>query len=210
MKLKYRVVSMLKHKRYPLRNIYIQPLISKMTSKSSSYKVFIATSLDGYIADINGGIGFLDIFPAPEGDDMGYYDFIDGVDAILMGRKSFETVLGFGIAWPYSKHVFVWSNNMTEIPEDLNSKVTLVNGDIKNVIDHIHQVGFNNLYIDGGKTIQSFIEENLISEMTITTVPVLLGEGISLFGKSNGLKKFKCVGNKLYSNGMVQNKFIRI
>ena len=141
---------------------------------------------------------------------MGYNDFMDGVDAILMGRKSFETVLGFGIAWPYSKHVFVWSNNMTEIPEDLNSKATLVNGDIKNVIDHIHQVGFTNLYIDGGKTIQSFIEVNLISEMTITTVPVLIGEGISLFGKSNVLKKFNCVANKLYPNGMVQNKFIRI
>jgi dihydrofolate reductase len=99
---------------------------------------------------------------------------------------------------------------MTEIPEDLNSKATLVYGDIKNVIDHINQVGFTNLYIDGGKTIQSFIEANLISEMTITTVPVLIGEGISLFGKSNGLKKFNCVGNKLYPNGMVQNKFIRI
>lgn len=181
-----------------------------MTSKSISYKVFIATSLDGYIADLNGGIGFLDIFPAPEGDDMGYNDFIDGVDAILMGRKSFETVLSFGIPWPYTKHVFVWSNNMTEIPEELNSKVTFVKGNINEVIDHVHQLSFYNLYIDGGKTIQSFIQENLIDEMTITTVPVLLGEGISLFANSNGLKKFKCVANKIYPNGMVQNRFIRI
>lgn len=181
-----------------------------MTHKSGSYNVFIATSLDGYIADINGGIGFLDIFPAPDGDDMGYNDFIDGVDAILMGRKSFETILGFGIPWPYTKHVFVWSNTMTEIPEELNSKSTLVKGNINEVIDHIRQLDFYNLYIDGGKTIQSFIQENLINEMTITTIPVLLGDGISLFGKSNGLRKYKCVGNKLYTNGMVQNRFVRI
>lgn len=94
-----------------------------MAHKSGSYSVFIATSLDGYIANINGGIGFLDIFPAPDGDDIGYNDFIDGVDAILMGRKSLETILGFGIPWLYTKHVFVWSNTMTEIPEELNSCV---------------------------------------------------------------------------------------
>ena len=181
-----------------------------MIRKSVSYKVFIAASLDGYIADLNGDIGFLDIFPAPEGDDMGYNDFIDGIDAILMGRKSFETVLGFEIPWPYTKHVFVWSKTLTELPQELNSKVTLVKGNIYEAIEFIHQRGFLILYVDGGKTIQSFIKENLIDELTITTIPVLLGEGISLFGKSNGLKKFNCVGNKLYSNGMVQNSFVRI
>ena len=91
----------------------------------------------------------------------------------------------------------------------MNSKVTIVNGNINDVIGLLDQLDHDNLYIDGGKTIQSFIEENLINEMTITTVPVLLSEGISLFGKSNGLKKFKCVGSKLYPNGMVQNKFVR-
>ena len=72
-----------------------------------SNKVFIATSIDGYIADIHGNIEWLDSIPNPDGIDMGYYSFFDGIDAILMGRSSFEKVLSFGIEWPYTKPVFV-------------------------------------------------------------------------------------------------------
>jgi dihydrofolate reductase len=80
-------------------------------------KVFIATSLDGFIADKNGSVDFLYEYPEPEGEDMGFYNFMFGIDALLMGRKTFETVLGFGVAWPYTKPVFVWSSTLKAIPQ---------------------------------------------------------------------------------------------
>ncbi len=173
-------------------------------------KVFIATSLDGFIAGPGGNIEFLETFPAPEGDDMGYSAFMQGIDAILMGRNTFETVLGFGIPWPFEKHVFVWSTTLQQISTELQDKVTLVKGTAADVIASINTAGYSSLYIDGGKTIQSFINEDLIHEMTLTTIPVLIGEGIPLFSGEKGLKKFQCIKTKLYPNGVVQSTFEKI
>ena len=173
-------------------------------------KVYIATSLDGFIADANGKIDFLDTFPFPENDDMGYYQFMNHVDAILMGRKSFETVLAFGIDWPYRKLVFVWSQTLRTIPDNLEGKVKLISGDVNEVLDHIHQDGYLSLYIDGGKTIQSLLKEDLIDEMIITTISVLLGGGVPLFGGLDSIVKFSCVDAKVYANGVVQCRYISL
>ena len=173
-------------------------------------KVYIATSLDGYIADANGRIEFLDTYPMPEGDDMGYYALISSIDAILMGRKSFETVLGFGIQWPYTKPVYVWSQTLGKIPDELQSRVKLVKGDTAEVVRSIQADGYANLYVDGGKVIQSFLKEDLIDEMTITVIPVLLGKGVPLFGELDEMLKFSCVASKRYENGLVQNIFMRL
>ncbi len=170
-------------------------------------KVFIATSLDGFIAGPEGNIEFLETFPMPEGDDMGYSAFMQGIDAILMGRNTFEKVISFGIPWPFEKAVFVWSNTLQEIPAELQEKVSLVRGNVVEVQEFINKQGYTSLYIDGGKTIQSFLSENLIHEMTITTIPVLIGEGIPLFSGKKGLLKFQCINTKLYSNGVVQSVY---
>ncbi|MEY4029012.1 MAG: hypothetical protein RJA90_197 [Bacteroidota bacterium] len=79
-------------------------------------KVFIATSLDGYIADLNGSVDFLYDYPDIEGEDMGYLAFIASIDALVMGRKTFETVLGFDVDWPYDRPVFVWTTELKEVP----------------------------------------------------------------------------------------------
>lgn len=173
-------------------------------------KVFIATSLDGYIADKNGGIDWLDTFPEVNETDTGYQAFIDEIDALVMGRNTFQKVLSFDIDWPYSKPVFVLSNSLNEIPEEIATTVQLVNGSLNSVLDKIHQLGFHKLYIDGGLTIQNFLTEDLIDEITITIVPVLLGDGIPLFGNLSKLRKFKCVETKLFFHTLVQNKFIRV
>ncbi len=173
-------------------------------------KVFTATSLDGFIAGAGGNIEFLETFPAPDGDDMGYAAFMQSVDAILMGRNTFETVLGFGIPWPFEKHVFVWSTTLQQISTELQDKVTLVKGTTVDVIAFINTAGYSSLYIDGGKAIQSFIKEDLIHEMTLTTIPVLIGEGIPLFSGEKGLKKFQCIKTKLYPNGVVQSTYEKI
>ena len=172
-------------------------------------KVFIATSLDGYIADTQGGIDWLHAIPNPENIDMGYGTFMHGIDALLMGRNTFETVCGFDMPWPYEKPVFVMSNSMSAIPDQYREYATLVKGSLTDILRLIHELGHRNLYIDGGKTIQSFLKEDLIDEMIITTIPYLLGEGISLFGPLTQRLSFKCVGSTIYLNSIVQNRFVR-
>ena len=175
----------------------------------SQNRVYIATSLDGYIADSNGKVDFLDTFPFPEGNDMGYAEFMSQADAILMGRRSFETVISFGIPWPYQKPVFVWSQTLSVVPEPLQSNVFLVRGDVSDVLRTIHSQGFTRLYIDGGQVIQSFLRADLINEMIITTVPVLLGSGTPLFGEVPRMISFRCVRSETFSNGLVQCRFVR-
>lgn len=171
--------------------------------------VFIATSLDGFIADKQGKIDFLNEYPDPENEDMGYDSFMSSIDALLMGRKTFETVLGFGIAWPYKKPVYIWSSTIKEIPTSLPENVTLVKGTAIDICNEMKTKGFHNLYIDGGETIQSFLREDLIETMIITTIPILLGEGIPLFGNLPDFMQFVCTETKLFSNGIVQQKYTR-
>lgn len=173
-------------------------------------KVFIATSIDGYIADSNGGVEWLHETPNPEGIDMGYAEFKAQIDAIVMGRNSFETILGFGIDWPYNKPVFILSSTLKEISPKLEGKVFLLNGPPLEIIDKIHEQGYRSLYIDGGKTISNFLEQDLIDEMIITTIPVVLGNGTRLFSSFQNKLHFKCVKTEIYLNCVVQNRFIRI
>jgi len=144
--------------------------------------VYIATSLDGFIATKDGGIDWLMETPNPDNSDYGYAEFINRVDAIIMGRNSYEKVLTFG-EWPYNKKVFILSNTLKSLSENMINKAEIINGDLKNIISQLANRGFLNLYIDGGKVIQSFLNENLIDELIITRIPILLGEGIPLFGK---------------------------
>lgn len=174
-----------------------------------SNKVFIATSIDGYIADIHGNIEWLDSIPNPDGIDMGYYSFFDGIDAILMGRSSFEKVLSFGIEWPYTKPVFVLSKTLRSLPTELHSKVEILEGEIDHILEKVHQLGYHNLYIDGGKTIQNFLKVDKIDEMIITIIPQLLGGGISLFGEMDNSLSFECVETKHFLGKIAQNHYIR-
>ena len=172
-------------------------------------KVFIATSLDGFIADENGGIDWLHTIPNPDNEDHGYYDFMKGIDALLMGRVTFETVLGFGIDWPYDKPVFVLSRNLEEVPANLAGKVFIVNGELPAILDQLHKDGYHHLYIDGGSTIQSFLREDLIDEMTITQIPILLGSGFPLFGKVPEHLTFELIQSKVFLGQMVQSVYKR-
>jgi dihydrofolate reductase len=171
--------------------------------------VFIATSLDGYIADKNGGIDWLNSIPNPDNDDMGYPEFINGIDALVMGRITFETVLGFDVDWPYHKPVFVLSNTLKEIPESHKDKAFLVNGTLPEIIDQIHMKGYERLYIDGGTTIMNFLKDDLIDEMVITTIPILLGGGSALFGQLPKELNFELVGSKIFLNQITQNHYRR-
>lgn len=172
-------------------------------------KVFIATSIDGYIADKNGGIEWLHSIPNPENIDMGYGEFTAQIDALVMGRTTFEMVCGFDVDWPYKQPVFVLSNNLTTIPEEYKDKAEIVNGSLNEVLKKIHNKGYNHLYIDGGKTIQSFLKEDLIDEMIITTIPYVLGGGIPLFADLQTRLDFECIDSKLFLKKVVQSRFVR-
>ncbi len=177
-----------------------------MSKKNS---VFIATSIDGYIADKKGGIDWLHAIPNPGEDDMGYVAFMKDIDALLMGRITFETVCGFDIDWPYAQPVFVLSNTLDEIPESHTGKAFLVSGTLSGVLNQIHTKGFHRLYIDGGTTIQSFLKEDLIDEMVLTTIPILLGGGAALFAELPHALKFELVGTKTYLNQITQRHYRR-
>lgn len=171
--------------------------------------VFIATSLDGFIAGKNDELDWLSTFPEIDHIDTGFNEFTSQIDALLMGRNTFEVVAGFEGEWFYKKPVFVWSNSLTGIPEKLQGKAFLVKGGIPEVLSEIHAKGFHDLYIDGGKTIQSFLKEDLIDEMIITTIPVLLGSGIPLFGELSKQLVFECINSTRFLDKVVQNQFVR-
>lgn len=172
--------------------------------------VFIATSIDGYIADKEGGIDWLNSIPNPDNNDMGYVDFTQSIDAIVMGRVTFETVCSFDIDWPYTKPVFVLSNSLNEVPESLNAKVFLLGGELDEVLDAIHNKGFYRLYIDGGSTIQNFLKADLIDEMHLTIIPILLGGGTLLFSNLNKEQRFDLVKSKTFLNQITQNYYKRV
>lgn len=171
--------------------------------------VYIGVSLDGFIADSEGKIDYLDTFPFPEGEDMGFYAFMDRIDALVMGRVTFETVLSFDVPWPYTKPVYVLSNSLKQVPKGYEDKVSLVNGHLTEVLASIHGNGHSRLYIDGGSTIQGFLKEDLIDEMIITTIPVLIGGGHPLFGEVSKKLVFECVDTQRFADKVVQSRFQR-
>lgn len=171
--------------------------------------VFIAKSLDGYIAGKNGELDWLELIPNPDNVEMGFASLMQEIDAIVMGKTTFEVVCNFGIDWPYTKHVFVLSHSLHTIPENLYDKVSLLKGKPQEVLEQIHKKGFFKLYIDGGRTIQGFLKEDLIDELRITTIPILLGGGFPLFGDLYEPLEFEHIESKVFLNQIVQNFYKR-
>ncbi len=169
--------------------------------------VFIAKSLDGYIAGKDGNLDWLHAIPNPDNDDMGFNGLMSEIDAIVMGRTTFETVVSFGVEWPYTKPVFVLSHTLNDIPEHLENKVFLVRGSLKEVLRIIHEKGWHTLYIDGGQTIQNFLSEGLIDEFRITTIPILLGGGTLLFGELDQSIMLEHITSKVFLNQIVQDHY---
>lgn len=168
--------------------------------------VYIATSLDGFIARENGNIDWL---PAIEdsGEDYGYKEFISSIDLIVMGRHTYEKALTFE-NWPYPNNkVIILSTGTLRLPEELADKVEVQNQSPLDVYKTLAMKGAERVYLDGGKTIQLFMKEGLVDEMTITAIPVLIGKGLSLFGPLKHDLKFQLVESKTFNNGFVQTKY---
>ena len=171
--------------------------------------VYIGRSLDGFIAGKNGELDWLDSVPNSQNIEMGYTSLMQEIDALVMGRTTFEVVCNFGGEWPYSKHVFVLSHSLKALPENLSTKTTLLKGNPHEILDQIHEKGYFKLYIDGGKTVQDFLKEDLIDELRITTIPILLGGGFPLFGELAAPLEFEHIESHVFLNQIVQNCYRR-
>ncbi|AFU98288.1 dihydrofolate reductase family protein [Simiduia agarivorans] len=168
--------------------------------------VFIATSLDGFIARPDGELDWL---PAMDPrNDMGYGDFVSTVDVLVMGRHTFEKVLSFG-RWPYHMPVRVLSRSGVEIPAELEN-VALMSGSPRALLDALGTEGFQHAYIDGGETIQAFIADGLVQRLILTRIPVLIGDGLPLFGKlkaNAGDQLWFHEKTFTWANGVVQSHY---
>ena len=172
--------------------------------------IYIATSIDGYIAREDGNMDWLMKLPNPEKSDYGFSIFLNRLDAMIMGRKTFETILGFS-QWPYVRQIplFVLTNSLDRLPLGLPVKAEIVNGALAGILNSLNGRGLHSIYIDGGVTIQGFLKEDLIDEMTITRIPVLLGTGIPLFDKNALELEFDHVETKIFNNMLVRSKYLR-
>ena len=166
--------------------------------------VFIGTSVDGFIARPNGDLDFL---PEGGGEPHGYNEFIASVDAIVIGRKTFETVLAFE-AWPYGdKRVVVLSSRPLDLSAVHGGVVEQMAGPPAEIVSQLAARGIKHLYIDGGITIQRFLREGAIQRLIITRVPVLIGEGIPLFGSLPRDIRLRHVATRHYPSGLVQSEY---
>lgn len=178
---------------------------------SATTSVFIATSLDGFIARPDGCIDWLlqanTLMPA--GEDCGIQAFMDSVDVLVMGRKSFEQALDFD-PWPYAgKPVVVLSHHGVEVPPALRDSVSVSAEAPADLLARLSAAGARKLYIDGGQTIQGFLRAGLIDELIITVIPVLLGAGRPLFGPLDADVALTHVETRAYPFGFVQSRYRR-
>ena len=166
--------------------------------------VFIGTSLDGFIARPNGDLDWL---PAGGGEHHGYNEFIAGVDALVIGRKTFEKVLTFE-AWPYGdKRVVVLSSRPIDLSAVRSGVVEQMAGPPTEIVSRLAARGAHHLYVDGGITIQRFLQAGLIQRLIITRVPVLIGDGIPLFGTLQGDIRLRHVATQQYPSGLVKSEY---
>ncbi len=165
--------------------------------------IFVGTSLDGFIARENGDIDWL---PAG-GDEHGYNDFYASVDTVVIGRKSFEAVLKFG-AWLYGrKRVVVLSSHPERLTAPPGANAEFTCGEPREIVARLEERGAKHLYVDGGITIQRFLEAGLIQRLIITRIPVLIGTGTPLFGPLPRDVQLRHIATRAHESGLVTSEY---
>ena len=166
--------------------------------------VFVGVSVDGFLAREDGALDWL---PGDDVEPHGYEELMASVDTMVIGRKTFETVLGFG-AWPYEgKRVVVLSSRPLPPATPFASGVEHLSGTPAEILAKLEATGSRNLYIDGGITIQEFLRAGLVDRLVVTRVPVLIGSGIPLFGALDHDVKLRHVATRHYPSGLVQSEY---
>ena len=184
--------------------------------------IFIAPSVDGYIATEDGRVNWLETLSKPISEEeassdlmkhfnMSFPNYIQGVDCMIMGRKLMEVLSNFDLTpeqWPYGDtKIIVLSHTIKEPPENLKNKVQIYSGSIEELITQLEKEGYKHAYVDGGTTITAFLNLGLIDEMTLTQAPVLLGAGIPLFGKLFKQIKLEDAQATAFPNNFIEIKY---
>ncbi|MEZ5797150.1 MAG: dihydrofolate reductase family protein [Paracoccaceae bacterium] len=179
-----------------------------MTGQLPSAEVFIATSLDGFIARGDGDIQWLVGRPVPEGEDFGYKDFMAGVGALVMGRQSYDKVLSFP-QWPYPVPVVVMSRSpeAVAVPETLRASLRVTSASPRAVLEELSAQGVSRVYVDGGQIVRAFLAAGLIRRLIVTLIPVLLGQGRPLWGHGAGDIDLTLVAARHWQNGFAQVEY---
>lgn len=169
--------------------------------------VFIAVSLDGFIARTDGGIDWLSVVEDEHGEDYGYGEFIADVDTIVMGRKTFDMVSGFE-PWPFAgKRVIVLSHHSLPVTPD---GVEAHDGPLPDLILRLGEAGAKRVYLDGGETIRQGLAEDLVDDLTLSHIPVMLGKGRPLFGPEVPHGRWQLLGARHFGTGLVQATYRRL
>lgn len=168
--------------------------------------LFIAMSLDGYIAGPDGDISFLPPIDK-EGEDYGYSGFIEKVDTVVLGRKTWDKILSMEVGIPYGeRRVYVLTHN----PQELKGNIQYYSGSLKDLITDLKKQQGKHIYCDGGAdTIHQLLKDDLIDEMIISIIPVLLGKGIALFKGGLQELKLRLESVSAYENGLVKLHYQR-
>jgi len=167
------------------------------------FSVFVGTSLDGFIARPDGSFDFL---PVDTTEDHGFTEFFSSVDLLLMGRKTYETALGFG-EWPYPGKPVVVLSSRPLAPAPAGAEVERMTGTPGEIAARLEARGVRHVYLDGGATIQGFLAAGLVDRLVVTRVPVLIGSGISLFGPLPRDLRLHHVGTRAFPSGLVQSEY---
>ncbi|WP_460218874.1 dihydrofolate reductase family protein [Psychroserpens sp. MEBiC05023] len=178
-----------------------------MKDNYSQGYVFMAASLDGFVAREDNSLDWLMKFGVDENDDS-FEEFTKSMDALVMGSGTYKTVIGFD-QWPYKMHTYVMSRTLSQkdVPEELQNKVTIKNLNPKDLMTFLYKNDLINIYVDGGKLVQSFINNGLVNEITLTQIPILLGKGKRLFGELEKDIDLELINSKPMKFGFVQNHY---
>ena len=178
---------------------------------------FIAMSVDGYIATVDGGVDWLEeagnseVGDRPTVGDGGFADYLASVDCMVMGRHCLEKIASFELTaeqWPYGDiPIFALSRTLTQVPDALPGKVEIYSGEIPDLISSLESESFTHAYVDGGATITSFLRLGLLNEICVTQVPLILGDGLPLFGQIGKRIRLSEAESTTYSNDFIQWKY---
>ncbi|MEP3277677.1 MAG: dihydrofolate reductase family protein [Stappiaceae bacterium] len=173
----------------------------------STGHVMMAITLDGFVARKDHALDWL-MKQKTQDEDHGFEAFLASIDVIVMGSGSYRTVLGFG-AWPYDKPVVVMSNSMArdDIPPELQDKVEITGLAPLALMDELHAKGRERVYVDGGAVVQSFMRLGLVDDLKLAIVPILIGEGIRLFGDLTDDIDLKLLDSKAFPSGLVEMRY---
>ena len=168
--------------------------------------LYIAMSLDGYIAKPSGDIGFLSMVEQ-EGQDYGYNDFVDTVDTVIIGRRTYDKVIAMGFEYPHSdKDVYI----LTRTPKPAVGNFKFYTDDIVQLVSRLKSQFGKNIYCDGGAEVANeLMKNNLVDEFVISIIPILLGEGIRLFKDGRPEQTLELVSSKSFEKGLTQLHYKR-